>query len=753
VLDESGSISAPSFQQLRDFASTFASGLTFGPNAAQLGIVQFATTARQWLPLTSSQTTALNAINALYQTRGYTCIPCGLQMAANVFNGPNGNRPNVNRFIILVTDGVNTTDTAQLPSAIAQAQSMSTVLTVGVGSQVNPVELQSIASSIDGVETTFLVTDFSSLGGVVSSLTSLLGVPAVPNAQVTVGLNTPFVFSGTPSATSGTVSASGNSATWTLPQLGANLERMTMALARTQRVGGTRSPVASVSYTDADGHVVTFNGATYAIHGCPAGLSLAPPSATILPSGSHTVTASVVDDFNDPVASEPVQFNVSAGPDSGTNGSGTTDASGQAPFSFTNNGTPGFDTIDASLPNAPAVSPASASLEITRYTPTVTATGGAFVYDGLPHAATAGATGINSEVLGPVTVTYNGGSAPPVNVGTYDVEASYAGDATYLPGTASATITITPAPLVVKANDATKVYGAPMPALSATFTGFVNGETTAVLTAPAVLSTGASASSPVGTYAIHASGATAANYAITFQDGALSVTPAPLVITANDATMVEGGTVPPLTASYAGFVNGDTPASLDTPVVLTTTATSASPAGTYPIVASGATDANYTIAFVNGTLTVVSLRAEKQSVRDLLAGLLPTGDTQTDRTIQRALDHLDGSIDLQYWQDDSHLNAKGLKDFEEEGKTVHELLKIDNPSADVTSAIQRVTSVDRQLAVDAIADATAAGGNAAAIGRAQQFLDNGDTLAGQGSYDNAIEAYKQAWNQARQSVH
>ena len=59
-----------------------------------------------------------------------------------------------------------------------------------------------------------------------------------------------------------------------------------------------------------------------------------------------------------------------------------------------------------------------------------------------------------------------------------------------------------------------------------------------------------------------------------------------------------------LTASYSGFVNGDTAANLATPVSLTTTATTASPVGGYPITASGASGSNYTIAYVSGTLTI-----------------------------------------------------------------------------------------------------------------------------------------------------
>ena len=85
----------------------------------------------------------------------------------------------------------------------------------------------------------------------------------------------------------------------------------------------------------------------------------------------------------------------------------------------------------------------------------------------------------------------------------------------------------------------------------------------------------------------------------------LTVDPAPLTITANNLSMTYGGTVPTLTVSYAGFVNGDGPGSLTTQPVLTTTASSFSTPGTYPInFLLGAIDLNYTISYNAGTLTV-----------------------------------------------------------------------------------------------------------------------------------------------------
>ena len=88
---------------------------------------------------------------------------------------------------------------------------------------------------------------------------------------------------------------------------------------------------------------------------------------------------------------------------------------------------------------------------------------------------------------------------------------------------------------------------------------------------------------------------------------AIKVLKAPLTITANDTSKVYGAALPTFTAGYSGFLNGDTAASLDAPVTLGTTATASSPVGAYAITASGATDTNYAVTFVNGTLTVYAV--------------------------------------------------------------------------------------------------------------------------------------------------
>ena len=86
--------------------------------------------------------------------------------------------------------------------------------------------------------------------------------------------------------------------------------------------------------------------------------------------------------------------------------------------------------------------------------------------------------------------------------------------------------------------------------------------------------------------------------------GGQQVNPAPLTITASGGSMTYGATPPVITPAYSGFVGGDGPASLSTPPACSTTATLASPVGTYPSSCSGAADPNYAISYISGQVTV-----------------------------------------------------------------------------------------------------------------------------------------------------
>ena len=82
---------------------------------------------------------------------------------------------------------------------------------------------------------------------------------------------------------------------------------------------------------------------------------------------------------------------------------------------------------------------------------------------------------------------------------------------------------ITPVALTITANNQTKVYGAPVPQLTASYNGFVNGDAPTSLTTLPTLGTAATTTSPVGSYSITGLGALDANYVISYTPGSLVV--------------------------------------------------------------------------------------------------------------------------------------------------------------------------------------------------------------------------------------
>jgi hypothetical protein len=176
------------------------------------------------------------------------------------------------------------------------------------------------------------------------------------------------------------------------------------------------------------------------------------------------------------------------------------------------------------------------SQDVDPAVPVVSVTAADGTYNGSAFVATAtvtGTSGTPATALEGVrlTLTYYAGAtalpAAPVDAGTYTVVATFAGSPDYAAASASTTFTIAPALLTVRANDAARVFGQANPAFTDTISGFVNGETSQVLSGSASLSTSATTSSPVGTYAIVAAQGTlsAANYAFVFVDGTLTVNP------------------------------------------------------------------------------------------------------------------------------------------------------------------------------------------------------------------------------------
>jgi ELWxxDGT repeat protein len=189
-------------------------------------------------------------------------------------------------------------------------------------------------------------------------------------------------------------------------------------------------------------------------------------------------------------------------------------------------------------------------------------------------------------------------------VGTHPITASHGTADNYAITHENGTLTVGQAPLTVKADDKTKVYGAEEPELTYTASGTLfYGDQYNVITG-VNLSTVTGAAATAGPHAITTSGGTADNYAITHVDGTLTVGQAPLTVTADNKAKVYGAEEPDLTYTPSGTRFYDDDYSVISGVLLSTATGTDATVGTHAITASGGRADNYAITHENGTLTV-----------------------------------------------------------------------------------------------------------------------------------------------------
>jgi gliding motility-associated-like protein len=118
------------------------------------------------------------------------------------------------------------------------------------------------------------------------------------------------------------------------------------------------------------------------------------------------------------------------------------------------------------------------------------------------------------------------------SAGSSNITASQAGDNNFNPAENKIVIiTVTRAHLTIMAENKLKPYLSANPVLTLTFSGFVYGETVAVLDTPPQASTTAAADSPAGDYVITISGGIDNCYNITYVTGILTITMIPQTIT------------------------------------------------------------------------------------------------------------------------------------------------------------------------------------------------------------------------------
>lgn len=225
------------------------------------------------------------------------------------------------------------------------------------------------------------------------------------------------------------------------------------------------------------------------------------------------------------------------------------------------------------------------------------------------------------------TVTTTATASSPVSPPTYPITASGVVDPNYTFNYVAGALTITKAALTVKANAQTKVYGTAFTFAGTEFTttGLQPGDavTSVTLTSPGAAATATVAGS---TYTITPSAATGtglSNYTITYTTNTFTVTKATLTVTANNQTKVYGSTFTfagtEFTVGAGQLKNADnvTGSTITSTGSVATATVAGSP---YPILISAATGtglANYTIGYINGSMTVtpapVTITANSQT--------------------------------------------------------------------------------------------------------------------------------------------
>jgi hypothetical protein len=169
-------------------------------------------------------------------------------------------------------------------------------------------------------------------------------------------------------------------------------------------------------------------------------------------------------------------------------------------------------------------------------------------------------------------------------------------------------------PLMITASSPSVVYGSPVPAITASYTGYVTPDTSTTLTTatkqPICTTTYTAASLVGGTYPTSCSSAVDTNYTISYTNGLVTVNGAAPTWSNFNSVTVTYGTAVPLAATtnsqaFGGVITYQISTSSHGGTQTTITSVPATePAGTYYVTASVTAAGNYAAASTQRTVTV-----------------------------------------------------------------------------------------------------------------------------------------------------
>lgn len=365
VLDRSGSMAGTPLSDLKTAAKAFVDiidentdGMLDGAisNGTQIGVVSFADTATLDQPLTADANDVKSSIDALTAAGSTNHEAAIVTAQAQLQGSPNS------PVMIIMTDGVttaggNATDDAQ------NAQAAGTeIFAIGLGNNINQNQIESWVSNPVSAHA-FFTTNSSALQQIFEAIGAAITVPAATDINIQLTVSDSFIASNQ-AVSKGNLVAMGNSMEWTIDEL--ETEMVTLSYTATHdltKPGGVIPIHATLTYSDGEGRMLMVNNPTVNVHGCAATLELTPEVDTNIVGDPHTVIATVLDDFGDPVSNINVLFSVTGGPSivdgdpsnpMPPGGAGVTDANGQTSFTYTNSEA-SVDTITATAPVQPRV--------------------------------------------------------------------------------------------------------------------------------------------------------------------------------------------------------------------------------------------------------------------------------------------------------------------------------------------------------------------------------------------------------------
>ena len=228
----------------------------------------------------------------------------------------------------------------------------------------------------------------------------------------------------------------------------------------------------------------------------------------------------------------------------------------------------------------------------------LTAVSGRFAYDGKPHSAEGYVSSVAALSFAGVSASGSGTDAGryPVRfsegaVGSVDSSGSY-----IVSSVTEGELLIEPAAVTVRAEDKTKAFGDPDPALTAAVSGLFASDSV-------VYTLSREEGEAPGSYVITPAGERVqGNYALSFEPGTLTVGKASASIVPADAGKIYGDPDPELSASVSALMGGDT-------LSYTLSRETGEDVGTYTISVAAETDPRYEVSVSTAVFTIRAAEA------------------------------------------------------------------------------------------------------------------------------------------------